>query len=163
MYQGMDDDLRDKLASRRYSIGRYSTVLKEMDAEELTLRRKDLGLTQEQLGSCLGVARNTIARWENEKMTFLPLLVDLALESLESNRKKYIKKLERDIKRDRKRLAKEKANAEAYEAYAKENGTGETGEPEPEYDSSAFQSWVTSRPVDTNESDETTGASDNVE
>jgi hypothetical protein len=113
MYQGMDDDLRDKLAWRRNSIGRYSTVLKEMDAEELTLRRKDLGFTQQYLGKLLGVARNTIARWENGKIGFPPLLVDLALETLESNRKKYLKKMERDIKSGRKRLA-----------LTKENGTG---------------------------------------
>ncbi len=137
MYQGIDDDLRYKLGSRRYSLG-----LKAMDAEELTLRRKDLGLTQAQLGSNLGVARNTIARWENEAMTFLPKLVDLALESLESSRKKNIKKLERDKKR-----------------WAKANGTGgETNEPE--YDASGFHNWVESR-VDTNEPDETTPTSDN--
>jgi transcriptional regulator with XRE-family HTH domain len=144
MYQGMDDDLRYKIGQRRRSLG-----LEQMDAGELTLRRKDLGITQKQLGSLLGVARNTIARWENETIAFQPLLVDLALETVESYRKKAIKKIEREKKRWNKLRA---------------NGTGgETGEPEPEYDSSAFHSWMETRAIESesDESDETTGASDN--
>lgn len=98
MYKGDNDDLERELRKRRRALG-----LEQMDAGELTLRRKDLGLTQAQLGEKLGVARNTIARWENEKMTFLPLLVDLALGNLEQSRKKNIRQLEREKKAYEKR------------------------------------------------------------
>jgi transcriptional regulator with XRE-family HTH domain len=126
-------------------------------ASELMQRRKDLGLTQKQLGEKLGVDRNTIARWENGRAKFPPVLVDLALESLENKYKKEVRKL------------------------ARENGTGGFSD----YDASGFPSWLESpvlttlkrkpkketangvhnwlkTPVesDTNESDETTGASD---
>jgi transcriptional regulator with XRE-family HTH domain len=85
-------------------------------ASELMQRRKDLGLTQKQLGEKLGVDRNTIARWENGRAKFPPVLVDLALESLENKHKKDIRKL------------------------ARENGTGGFSD----YDASGFPSWLES-------------------
>ncbi len=135
-YQGLNKTLRYELKFRRVIHGGQNIPT---DAGELTLRRKDLGLTQKELGEKLGVDRNTIARWENKKIGFPRVLVDLALESLENKHKKEVKKLNQ---------------------LARANGTGgETGEPE--YDTSGFRSWIES-PVksDTNESDEST-ASDN--
>ncbi len=132
-YQGLNKTLRYELKFRRVIHGGQNVPT---DAGELTLRRKDLGLTQKQLGLALGVDRNTIARWENKKIAFPRVLVDLALESLENKHKKEVRK---------------------FNQLARANGTGG----ESDYDASAFHSWMKSRPVDTNESDET--ASDNVE
>ncbi len=132
-YQGLNKDVRREL---RYNCWLVVGGNPAWMAVELRLRRQDLGLTQKKLGERLGVDRNTIARWENEKIGFPPVLVDLALESLENKHKKEVRK---------------------FNQLARANGTGG----ESEYDSSAFHSWVKSRPVDTNESDETTSASDN--
>src|SRR5579871_919928 len=55
-----------------------------MTPEELGRRRRQLGLTQAQLGKVLGVAGNTVARWERGELPLgSPELVTLALERLE--------------------------------------------------------------------------------
>ncbi len=54
---------------------------------ELRARRRALGLTQAQLGAELGVAGNTVARWERgDARIGNPALVQLALERLEGVR-----------------------------------------------------------------------------
>lgn len=52
-----------------------------MTGAELKARRADLGMTQAQLGEELGVAANTIARWEQEVRT-IPLWAVKALARL---------------------------------------------------------------------------------
>jgi transcriptional regulator with XRE-family HTH domain len=53
---------------------------------ELRARRRALGLTQAQLGAELGLAGNTVARWERgDTRIGNPALVRLALERLEGN------------------------------------------------------------------------------
>ena len=55
-----------------------------MTPAELRARRKCLGLTQTGLACALGVAGNTVARWERGEATIgNPELVRLALERLE--------------------------------------------------------------------------------
>jgi transcriptional regulator with XRE-family HTH domain len=55
-----------------------------MDAKELKDRRLKFQLSQEELGSMLNVAGNTVARWERGEMKIPPYL-HLALETLERN------------------------------------------------------------------------------
>lgn len=53
------------------------------DARALRVARERLGLTQAQLGKRIGVAANTIARWERgERRMEHPELLRLALERL---------------------------------------------------------------------------------
>jgi DNA-binding XRE family transcriptional regulator len=129
MYQGLNKTLRQHLRHCCLEVNGNPSLM----AFELMQRRKDLGLTQKELGEKLGVDRNTIARWENGKVKFPPVLVDLALESLENKHKKEIRKSNRVA-----------------------NGAND----ESDSYTSGFHSWLKSRP-DTNESDETTSASDN--
>ncbi len=50
----------------------------------LRARRRALGLTQAELGAVLGVAANTVARWERGELAMgSPQLVRLALEQVE--------------------------------------------------------------------------------
>ena len=58
-----------------------------MTGEELRKRRIDAGLTQKALGEILGVAQNTVARWENEKMQIPGKMLSLAFEALECREK----------------------------------------------------------------------------
>jgi transcriptional regulator with XRE-family HTH domain len=52
-------------------------------APELRVRRRALGLSQAALARALGVASNTVARWERgERSIRSPELVDLALQRL---------------------------------------------------------------------------------
>ena len=61
-----------------------SPVRSKMTPYELGQRRRRLGLSQAQLGRALGVAGNTVARWERgELLLRSPELVTLALERLE--------------------------------------------------------------------------------
>jgi transcriptional regulator with XRE-family HTH domain len=54
---------------------------------ELRNQRKALHMTQTELGRALGVARNTVARWERGVLTARqPDLVALALEQLQTDR-----------------------------------------------------------------------------
>jgi transcriptional regulator with XRE-family HTH domain len=53
-----------------------------MKGAELRKRREALGLTQQRLADRLGVARNTIARWERQERA-IPTYLDLALKSIE--------------------------------------------------------------------------------
>lgn len=54
-----------------------------MTGKELKIKRNDLGLTQESLAIKLGVAANTIARWERNEMKIPPFL-HLALKTIEN-------------------------------------------------------------------------------
>src|SRR6266849_2275032 len=66
------------------SPGSRSRIRESMTAE-LRNRRIGLGLTQSELATALGVARNTVARWERgESAMASPEMVDLALSSLDS-------------------------------------------------------------------------------
>lgn len=56
-----------------------------MTAQQLAERRKQLGLTQEQLAQALGVSFSTVARWLNGSRK-IPNYLTLALDSLERGR-----------------------------------------------------------------------------
>lgn len=65
----------------------YTTgIVNGMSGKELRKRRKDLGLTQEQLAERLEVTANTVARWERDEMKIPPFL-GLAIETIERSRK----------------------------------------------------------------------------
>ena len=54
-----------------------------MDPLSLKARRLALGLSQEELGRCLGVPQNTISKWENGVSTPRdPVSIDLFLDEL---------------------------------------------------------------------------------
>lgn len=53
-----------------------------MTGDELRKKREDLRLTQEQLATALGVAANTVARWERGERAIPPYL-SLALQTIE--------------------------------------------------------------------------------
>lgn len=55
-----------------------------MTGEQLQTKRLDLGLTQKALAEKLGVAPNTVARWESERLA-VPAYVGLALKGLEAD------------------------------------------------------------------------------
>jgi transcriptional regulator with XRE-family HTH domain len=77
MYKGENLDLENELTARREELG-----LKEMDATELKMRRNELGWTQQRIANNFGVARNTVARWENDKLK-IPVWAELGLQALE--------------------------------------------------------------------------------
>jgi DNA-binding transcriptional regulator YiaG len=79
MYKGENFDLEKELTARRKEL-----KLKEMDATELKMRRKDIGsgMSQQLIANNFGVARNTVARWENNRLK-IPVWADLALSALE--------------------------------------------------------------------------------
>ncbi len=54
-----------------------------MDRHELRRRRKALGLKQSELADVLGVAENTVLRWEIGRLP-LPSLLSLAIEAIEA-------------------------------------------------------------------------------
>lgn len=62
---------------------RAETPAAKLDGKSLKLRREELGLTQAELGSELGVSSNTIARWERGelKIEHAPML-KLAIQAL---------------------------------------------------------------------------------
>ena len=54
-----------------------------MTGEEIRATRARLGLTQAQLGKALGVAKNTIARWERGELRIeRPEMLRLSLERI---------------------------------------------------------------------------------
>lgn len=53
-----------------------------MSGDELRRRREALGMTQEKLAISLGVAANTVARWERGERT-IPAHLPLALQTIE--------------------------------------------------------------------------------
>lgn len=58
-----------------------------MTGDELRIKREELGMTQEQLAVVLGVASNTVARWERGERSIPPYLT-LALQTVERERGK---------------------------------------------------------------------------
>jgi transcriptional regulator with XRE-family HTH domain len=58
-----------------------------MTGDELRKVREALGMTQEQLAIALGVAPNTVARWERSERAIPPYL-SLALQTVERERGK---------------------------------------------------------------------------
>ncbi len=64
-----------------------------MDKNILKKRRERLGLTQAELGSELGVASNTVSRYETGSLP-IPTHMDLVLEALE---KRQIENLKQPI------------------------------------------------------------------
>lgn len=57
-------------------------MMRGVDGSELKERRESLGFTQERLAAALGVAANTVARWERGERSIPPHL-PLALDSIE--------------------------------------------------------------------------------
>ncbi len=112
MYKGENLDLENELAARREELG-----LKEMDATELKMRRKDLGasMTQQIMANNFGVARNTVARWENNRLK-IPILADLALEALEMRLVRIRTNYFVDLQNRRYEESKAKAAAESIES-----------------------------------------------
>ena len=60
---------------------------KDMTGQELKEWRHKVGLSQEELGRLLGVARFSVSRWEREARA-IPSFLPLALEALENRLKK---------------------------------------------------------------------------
>jgi DNA-binding transcriptional regulator YiaG len=60
---------------------------KAMTGQELKEWRRRMGLSQEQLGRLLGVARFSVSRWEIGTRA-IPSFLPLALEALENRMKK---------------------------------------------------------------------------
>lgn len=58
-----------------------------MTGDQLRNKRLDLELTQKALAEKLGVAPNTVARWEADRLV-VPAYVPLALKGLEAESKK---------------------------------------------------------------------------
>ena len=58
-----------------------------MEGSALKAKRTELGYTQEELARKLGVAANTVARWERGEGAIPPFL-ELALKSVKKNVKK---------------------------------------------------------------------------
>jgi DNA-binding transcriptional regulator YiaG len=58
-----------------------------MTGDELRKAREDLGMTQEQLAKTLGIASNTVARWERNERSIPPYLY-LALQTVEREQEK---------------------------------------------------------------------------
>jgi transcriptional regulator with XRE-family HTH domain len=68
------------------SMSRLAAAPAKMTGRTLRVTRELLGLTQEELGDALAVAKNTIARWEREEMKIEnPRMLALALEALGSS------------------------------------------------------------------------------
>lgn len=66
-----------------------------MSGQELKKWREGSLLTQEGLAELLGVARNTVARWERNEIGIPPFL-SLALETLE-HRRRSTKKISKQL------------------------------------------------------------------
>ena len=61
--------------------------MQEINGRELRQRRTKLGMTQEDMGAALGVAWNTIARWERGELQMAhPMMIRVMLERIEANR-----------------------------------------------------------------------------
>lgn len=58
-----------------------------MNGKELQERRRNLGLRQDELADLLGVARNSVSRWELDSVP-IPVMLDLALRHLETEHQK---------------------------------------------------------------------------
>lgn len=66
-----------------------------MDTKELKRRRERLGLTQKELAQILGIAPNTVTRYESGVLK-IPKYMDLALEALE---RRQLEELKRTLER----------------------------------------------------------------
>lgn len=81
-----------------------------MQPEKIRMRRKRLGLTQQELGKHLGVSGNTVARWERgEVVPESPEMLRLALDGLELERgvnSREIKKLQQSVSKNLKQANK---------------------------------------------------------
>lgn len=53
-----------------------------MTGKQLQSKRRELGLTQARLAELLGVAANTVARWERGERLPTGRLLDLAMEAI---------------------------------------------------------------------------------
>lgn len=65
-------------------------IIGHMDGKTLKAIRARLGLTQEQLAEHLGVARNSVARWERDEIGMKPStekLILLIAKQLEGKKK----------------------------------------------------------------------------
>lgn len=83
-----------------------------MTGQQIREKRTALGMTQAELGDALGVAKNTIARWERDELTpQSPEMLRLAFVGLSIERQhapsgaELVSKIERSTKKIR-RIAK---------------------------------------------------------
>lgn len=95
MYKGRNKELK------RIFLERWKHYPDYINAYILKARRQDLGLTQKELAEKFGVDRNTINRWENGlikdengETKDIPKWVELALQALEIEHAKDVKKIE---------------------------------------------------------------------
>ncbi len=56
--------------------------MKNVEREDMKIRREELGLTQAQLAELLGVKENTVYRWESGRLP-ISKTVELAFERIE--------------------------------------------------------------------------------
>ena len=75
--------LRDEAAVRRAITDAEATTARANAAADLRASRLTLGMTQATLADALGVARNTVARWERGEMRMArPAWVRLVMRGL---------------------------------------------------------------------------------
>jgi transcriptional regulator with XRE-family HTH domain len=60
-----------------------------MTPEQLKQRRRALGMTQRQIADALGVDRQTVSRWEVGSHGFPGRMVDLAMQTIERDPKRF--------------------------------------------------------------------------
>jgi transcriptional regulator with XRE-family HTH domain len=87
-----------------------------MLSDEIRTRRKQLGLTQVELGEKLGVSGNTVARWERGEVTpDAPPMLRLALEQLSARAAtaRRLKKTARQAQKTRARIERITATIKA--------------------------------------------------
>lgn len=64
-------------------VNAYAIVKHTMTGKQLRRKRNQMSMTQAELAKLLGVARNTVARWERGEMS-VPKFLHLALKSVDA-------------------------------------------------------------------------------
>ena len=69
-----------------------------MNGTTLKLRRKSLGLTQEELGNALGITATTVLRHENSEAE-IPVMMEAAVSKLMDTHIEKLQQVQNDVKR----------------------------------------------------------------